>query len=103
MTAVLDERHKGIRAATYGIAFFGTPHRGGRGAGLGDVGASILRAINRNPGNSFLKALKKHSSITETLTQSFRYQSEHYQVLSFFETRPQGILGVVSEKSLQGG
>ena len=99
MTAVLDERYKDIRAATYGIVFFGTPHRGGRGAELGDVVARVIRALNRNPGNSFLEALKKDSSIIETLTQSFRHQSEHYQVLSFFETRPQKSLGVVSEVS----
>ena len=91
----LDDTYQGIRAATYGIAFFGTPHQGGKFAGLGDVAYTSARAILQNPKNSFMEALRKDSLFADSIVQNFRHQLEDYHILSFFETLSFKNLGVV--------
>ncbi|KAA6415622.1 MAG: hypothetical protein FRX48_00338 [Lasallia pustulata] len=82
--AKLDDSYKSIREATYGIAFFGTPHQGGNFAKLGDIAASIIRG----------------TLFSDALVGDFRHQLEDYHVLSFFETLPMGRLGlIVDQKS----
>jgi hypothetical protein len=51
--AELDYSHKATRAATYGIVFFGTPHRGGRNVKLGSFAASIIRGLPLKAVGSF--------------------------------------------------
>ncbi|MCJ1231813.1 hypothetical protein MMC12_008492, partial [Toensbergia leucococca] len=98
--AKLDDSYKSICEATYGIAFFGTPHQRGNFAKLGDIAASIVRGVLRNPSNTFMEALKKDSLFSDTLLGDFRHQLEDYYVLSFFETLPMGKLGlIVDQKS----
>lgn len=43
-----------------------------------------------------MEALKRNSIFAETLIDDFRQQLEDYPVLSFYETRPMGKLGIVS-------
>ena len=93
--AKLDDSYKAIRGATYGIAFFGTPHQGGNFAKLGDIAASIVRGVIRNPKNTFMEVLKKDSLFSDALVDDFRHQLEDYHILSFFETLPMGKLGLV--------
>ncbi|KAA6414807.1 MAG: hypothetical protein FRX48_01557 [Lasallia pustulata] len=98
--AKLDDSYKSIREATYGIAFFGTPHQGGNFLKLGDIAASIIRGVLRNPSSTFMEALKKDSLFSDTLVGDFRHQLEDHHVLSFFETLPMGRLGlIVDQKS----
>ncbi|SLM39419.1 WD40/YVTN repeat-like-containing domain, partial [Lasallia pustulata] len=98
--AKLDDSYKSIREATYGIAFFGTPHQGGNFTKLGDIAASIIRGVLRNPSSTFMEALKKDSLFSDALVEDFRHQLEDYHVLSFFETLPMGRLGlIVDQKS----
>lgn len=93
--AKLDDSYKSIREATYGIAFFGTPHQGGNFAKLGDIAASIVRCVLRSPSNTFMETLKKDSLFSDTIAGDFRHQLEDYHVLSFFETLPMGKMGLV--------
>lgn len=93
--AKLNDSYKAIREATHGIAFFGTPHQGGNYAKLGDIVASIARIFLFNPKNTFLEALKKNSLFADNLVDDFRNQLDDYHVLSFYETRPLGIWGLV--------
>lgn len=93
--AKLDDSYKSLRDATYGIAFFGTPHQGGNSAKLGAIAASIARGVLQNPSNTFMKALKKDSLFSDSLVRDFRHQLEDYYVLSFVETLPKGKLGLV--------
>lgn len=93
--AKLDDSYKSIREATYGIAFFGTPHQGGNFVKLGEIAASITRGVLRNPSNTLMEALKKDSLFSDTLVGDFRHQLEDYYVLSFYETRPIRKLGLV--------
>ncbi|KAL1999850.1 hypothetical protein VTN02DRAFT_3893 [Thermoascus thermophilus] len=97
--AKLGERYNSIYAATYGIAFFGTPHRGSPYAGIGDIAAKVVRGVLRNPSNTFMKALKKAELYAGELFQNFQQQSEKYQFLSFYETRPLKKIGVIVDKS----
>lgn len=93
--AKLDDVHQYIRLATYGIAFFSTPHQGGNYAKLGDIVATIARGVLRNPSNSFLKFLKKDSFTSQDLIYDFRHQLEDYYFISFYETLPLGKIGLV--------
>ena len=96
MHAKLDDSYRQIRTATYGIAFFGTPHQGGNHTYLGDIASSIARAVLRNPRPDFMEALKGDSLFADILVQHFRQLLEDYYILSFFETRPFKKLGTVS-------
>ncbi|KAF4452601.1 P-loop containing nucleoside triphosphate hydrolase [Fusarium austroafricanum] len=92
--------YSSIKDATYGIAFFGTPHRGGNKVPLGSIAASIARIALRNPASSFMDALRKDSLFSEDLIQDFRQQLSDYYILSFFETQPFKKYGlIVDEKS----
>jgi hypothetical protein len=93
--AKLNDLYKSIREATYGIAFFGTPHQGGNLARLGDIASTIVRSVLRNPSNSFMEALKKDSAFVESLQSDFQHQLDDYKVLSFYETLPMGKFGLV--------
>ena len=97
MQSKLDGSYGLISAATYGIAFFATPHRGGNFAALGDIASTIVRGVLRNPNNTFMEALKSDSLFAESIIEDFRHQLEDYHVLSFYETLPYKKLGLVSE------
>jgi hypothetical protein len=93
--AKLNDSCKAIREATYGIAFFGTPHKGGKHVKLGDLAAATVRGVLRGPSNSFLDAMKKDSLFADALEKDFQHLFEDYKILSFYETRPMGKLGLV--------
>jgi hypothetical protein len=99
--AKLDDSYKAIRDATYGIAFFGTPHQGGKFAKLGDIAASIVKGVLQYPNNTFIEALKKDSLFSDTLVDDFRHQLEDFYVLSFYETLHMGRLGLVCISTLK--
>lgn len=96
MHAKSDPLYEDISRSTYGLVFFGTPHRGGNHAGLGDELARVVRALAGRPANTYMKALKADSIFSENLTDDFRQLLEQYRVLSFYETRPLGRFGIVS-------
>ena len=93
--AKLDDSYRQLRNATHGIIFFGTPHRGGNSARLGDIASTIARGVLRNPQNNLMEALKTDSIFADSLVQSFRHQLEDYRIISFYETRPFKGLGLV--------
>ncbi|KAI0881123.1 uncharacterized protein GGS22DRAFT_192610 [Annulohypoxylon maeteangense] len=93
-----DETYKMIWGSTYGIVFFGTPHKGGNHAGMGDMVAKIARSILGNPNNTFMSSLKKDSQFLDTITDDFRQLLEDFQILSFYETQPLGRLGIVVDQ-----
>ena len=94
--AKLDDAYDQIRKSTFGLVFFGTPHRGGNGAYLGGIASDIARAVLGNPNSKFMEALKKDSLFTDILVQSFRHISSDFLILSFYETRPFKKFGIVS-------
>ena len=92
----LNTRYAPISNATYGLVFFGTPHRGGNNAALGEVIASAVRFFLRKPANDYLNILRHNSFLAEGLRKNFKQLQDNFHVLSFFETLPMGKAGMVS-------
>lgn len=66
-------------------------------AHVGEVFAKVVRAVLRNPGNTFLSALKKDDLYANELSSNFQQLQEDYRYLNFFETLPLKSFGLVSE------
>ena len=82
-----DPAYKCLKASTYRLVFFATPHRGAEGAGALEVAAKVCSAFTGQPTNKLLDSLKAKSLITELSSDQFRHQLNDYQVLSFIERR----------------
>ncbi|KAI0121807.1 hypothetical protein F4814DRAFT_406604 [Daldinia grandis] len=95
----VDRTYEMIGKSTFGIAFFGTPHKGGNNAGIGDVAARIARSLLRNPSNSFMSAIREGSLFLDTIADDFRQLLESFQILTFYETKPLGAFGIVVSPS----
>lgn len=86
--AMLDPTNYGtIRKATYGIAFFGTPHRGSPHAPFGSIVAEIVRFVKIQPSNTLMKSLKRSSVLANELSKDYRSQLGSFHVLSFLEQK----------------
>ncbi|GKZ47865.1 hypothetical protein AbraIFM66951_011440 [Aspergillus brasiliensis] len=96
--AKLSATYGSICTSTFGIAFFGTPHRGTHLARVGGVAAKIVRAILGTASNTLLKALSKGSLYALELSANFDKLLENYRYLSFYETLPFKSIGIVVEK-----
>ena len=84
--ALLNQKYKCIKASTYGIVFFATPHSGGNGAGIAESAAKFCSALTGQTRNSLLQTLTKHSLLNEVSTDQFRPQLNDYEVLTYIET-----------------
>ena len=76
-----------IKASTYGLVFFATPHSGGNKADVADCAAKWCSALTGQSKNSLLETLKKASLLNEISKDHFRPQIGDYEVLTFWETR----------------
>lgn len=76
-----------IKASTYGLVFFATPHSGGNRAGVADSAAKLCSALTGQAKNSLLETLEKASLLNEISKDHFRPQIGDYEVLTFTETR----------------
>jgi hypothetical protein len=95
VTARNSRPYQDIKAATYGIAFFATPHRGGNYAQLGSFIAGTLRRIGMSPANGIMSALKEKNPFIDGLEASFRHQLDDYRFISFYELSPWSRAGIV--------
>jgi hypothetical protein len=87
--AKLNRYYSDIGFAVYGIAFFGTPHRGGNMVSLGGVASNVARAVVQNPKSNFMEAFKgEKSPSAESFVKKFRFLIDQYEILSFYKTRP---------------
>ncbi|KAK6952740.1 hypothetical protein Daesc_005034 [Daldinia eschscholtzii] len=93
-----DRTYKSIAESTFGIAFFGTPHRGGNNAEIGGVVANIARSLLGNPSNTFMSAVKE-GTFLDLIEDDFRQLLESFQILTFYETKPMGRLGIVVDQN----
>ena len=75
-----------IKASTYGLVFFATPHGGGNGVAVADSAAKLCSALTGRPKNSLLETLKKASLLNEISKDHFRPQIGDYEILTFIET-----------------
>jgi len=94
----LDPSYKSIVEATRLIAFFATPHRGGKYASVGDVAATIVKTSLRKPSNDLLNALKESCEEATRRFEQSRHLFEKCLVISFFEGIPYHNLGIIVDK-----
>ncbi|KAL4966879.1 LipA and NB-ARC domain protein [Aspergillus stella-maris] len=81
-----DRKYTSIRTDTSGIVFFGTPHRGAKGAELGKIAANIAKFISKGHAkNDLLQCLEENSLFTRQMSSRFKQQLEDYQIVSFVE------------------
>lgn len=85
--AKLNPLYACIKASTYGLVFFATPHSGGNRAGVADSAAKLCSALTGQAKNSLLETLEKASLLNEISKDQFRPQIGDYEVLTFVETR----------------
>lgn len=95
-----DEIHGATLKATKGIAFFGTPHRGGHGAQLGDNIVRVLQALTGNVRNDIMENLRKDSFLSNHLQLNFARRARHMRVVNFIETQPISDLPVLKHFGL---
>jgi len=84
--AQTTKEYADLKNATYGIVFFGTPHRGGNLVPLGKFVSWVIRYVT--PGkakNNLLDNLEKNGFFAEELREDFRQQLESYRLISYFE------------------
>ena len=85
--AMLNPRYCCIKASTYGLVFFATPHRGGNRAGVGEFAANICSALTGGARNSLLEQLQRNSILNKISTDQFSIQSNDYEVLTYIESK----------------
>lgn len=77
--------------------FFATPHKGGHGADLGAIAASIAGFLTRNPKNDIMQSLKANDAFPKMLQHNYRHQLGDYSIVSFYEAH--GMKGKVVRNS----
>lgn len=87
LTANLNRRFGSIQRSTSAIVFFGTPHRGGNGATLGQIAVNIVGFFTGSGRNDLVKSLQKNSPFLAHLTADFKHVYEDFNYLSIVETR----------------
>jgi triacylglycerol esterase/lipase EstA (alpha/beta hydrolase family) len=87
---VSGDYYKNIHDATRGVIFFGTPHRGGHGATLGDHIVKICRVISGDVRNNIMEALRKDSMFASDINKDFvrRARALGLRVVNFMESLP---------------
>jgi protein SERAC1 len=82
--------YKSIHDATRGVIFFGTPHRGGHHATLGDRMAKICRVVTGDVRNNIVEALRKDSMFASDINKDFarRAAALDLRVVNFIESLP---------------
>ncbi|RAH77899.1 lipa and NB-ARC domain protein [Aspergillus japonicus CBS 114.51] len=95
-----DPKYNAIRNNTYGLVFFGCPHRGTKGVELGKIAAKVARFVAKgHASNDLLDSLEHNSLFTRQMTSRFSHQLEDYRVISFVEGK-EVLLGGVGPASV---
>ncbi|RAL08889.1 LipA and NB-ARC domain protein [Aspergillus homomorphus CBS 101889] len=95
-----DPKYNAIRTNTYGLVFFGCPHRGTKGVELGKIAAKVARFVAKgHASNDLLDSLEHNSLFTRQMTSRFSHQLEDYRVISFVEGK-EVLLGGVGPASV---
>ncbi|KAJ4300830.1 hypothetical protein N0V90_002918 [Kalmusia sp. IMI 367209] len=96
--ARLNQPYDAIREATYGIAFFATPHLGGNYAALGKILSDIVNVVLGNSMNELVKDLQRSSLFLGRLNEDFRHQLEDHYFVNFFETKSYKGIGAIVDR-----
>jgi Putative serine esterase (DUF676) len=66
-----DPRYRSELAATHGVMFVGTPHRGSSSASLGKIAFEISRVFLQSPNLKILRSLEPDSDMLERISRQF--------------------------------
>lgn len=100
---ISGDYYESIHNATRGVVFFGTPHRGGNFATLGDRMAKICRVVSGDVRNNIMEALRTDSMFAGDINKDFarRAMALELRVLNFIENLPMtkhaGLVSMSSE------
>lgn len=89
-----DGTYAMISTITYGIVFFGVPHRGSEHATWGRIAARIIGISTGQLNESFLNSVESGSAYNEILNARFKPLLERYRFFSFCETLPEEMNGI---------
>lgn len=83
------QRLKGVAAATHGVLFLGTPHRGSGSATIGKHAYRIARLATKRPNIKLLRSLEKNSDTLKSISNRFRSTQQKWdiKISSFYEDR----------------
>ncbi|TVY15310.1 Protein SERAC1 [Lachnellula arida] len=83
------QRLKGVAAATHGVLFLGTPHRGSGSATIGKHAYRISRLATKRPNIKLLRSLEKNSDTLKSISNRFRSTQQKWdiKISSFYEDR----------------
>jgi hypothetical protein len=86
-----------IYQATYGVVFFGTPHRGSDVANLGVIAATACKVIGKETNTNLLRSLEKSSEVLVRISDAFAklLATREVKVHSFLEDRSVPMVGKV--------
>jgi protein SERAC1 len=87
---ISGDYYESIHDATRGVVFFGTPHRGGHHATLGDHMAKICRVVSGDVRNNIMEALRTDSMFAGDINKDFarRAKALELRVLNLIENLP---------------
>ena len=80
---------------TYGIAFLGTPHRGGNHTAWAKIATNFANVVLKDHNARIIDALKTGSEILERLQDSFCGIVKQISIFSFFEDIAYGSAGKI--------
>lgn len=94
-----------IGAATNSIIFLATPHRGSDKANWASTAERLLSFVGApiRPRTGALEELKTFSNTLDDYNRDFVDISSKYILLSFYEKKPTGPLGLVSPSKVRDG
>ncbi|TVY44095.1 Vegetative incompatibility protein [Lachnellula occidentalis] len=83
------QRLKRVAAATHGVLFLGTPHRGSGSATIGKHAYRIARLATKRPNIKLLRSLEKNSDTLKGISNRFRSTQQKWdiKISSFYEDR----------------
>ncbi|PMD25421.1 hypothetical protein NA56DRAFT_435063 [Hyaloscypha hepaticicola] len=81
--------------ASFGLVFFGTPHRGGNTGALEELAVRLAKTFATDTmDNDLMMCLKPNSLFTLEAAARFSRQLNKFKILTFFETRPTNFYGL---------
>ncbi|KAL2689915.1 hypothetical protein Neosp_003979 [[Neocosmospora] mangrovei] len=92
-----NEKYEDIKLATQGLAFFATPHDGGKQSlvNIGQIAAKIALNLGFQKGDNILETLKEGSMFSDLMHEHWKQRLLEYPIVSFW-----GALDTLSEVSL---
>jgi hypothetical protein len=86
---------KSIKLSTYGILFFGTPHRGANDIALGKLILGIS-SIFMHTNTTIFRQLDRESDALSQLVEEFLPISGDFKIILFYETHATPLIGGTS-------